>query len=93
MNGYFADIEILKEEMLKYGFRSPDQTVTEFVEETLPVVEIREKYGEWMTSYLNHESMGVRPKILYCSECCQCMAYPTNFCPNCGADMRRKVKK
>lgn len=44
--------------------------------------------GKWMTSYLDHEVMGVRPKILYCSECNQCIAYPTNFCPNCGADMR-----
>lgn len=46
------------------------------------------KTGKWMTSYLDHEAMGVRPKILYCSGCCHCIAYPTNYCPNCGADMR-----
>ena len=43
--------------------------------------------GKWMTSYLDHEMMGVRPKLLYCSECCHCIAYPTNYCPNCGAKM------
>jgi hypothetical protein len=48
-----------------------------------------QKRGKWMTSYLDHEVMGVRPKILYCSGCNQCIAYPTNFCPNCGAQMER----
>jgi hypothetical protein len=43
--------------------------------------------GKWMTSYLDQEAMGVRPKLLYCSKCCHCIAYPTNYCPNCGAKM------
>ena len=55
--------------------------------EDAPTIEER-KTGRWMVSYLDHEVMGVRPKLLYCSECCQCIAYLTNFCPNCGADMR-----
>lgn len=46
------------------------------------------KCGKWKRTYLNHVAMGERPSILYCSVCCQCIAYPTNFCPNCGADMR-----
>ena len=44
--------------------------------------------GKWEKTYLDHVAMGVRPSILYCSVCHQCIAYPTNFCPNCGADMR-----
>lgn len=56
--------------------------------ERLPSVQPESKRGKWKTAYLDHESMGVRPKVLYCSECNQCIAYPTNFCPNCGADMR-----
>lgn len=52
-----------------------------------PTIEER-KTGKWMVSYLEHEAMGIRPKLLYCSECCQCIAYSTNFCPNCGADMK-----
>ena len=51
----------------------------------LPSVENK---GKWKKTYLDHVAMGERPCILYCSVCCQCIAYPTNFCPNCGADMR-----
>ncbi len=47
-----------------------------------------ENKGEWKKTYLDHVAMGERPSILYCSVCHQCIAYPTNFCPNCGADMR-----
>ena len=47
------------------------------------------KRGKWETAYLDHVSMGIRPKVLYCSECNQCVAYPTNFCPHCGAKMER----
>lgn len=46
------------------------------------------KCGKWKRTYLDHVAMGERPSILYCSVCCQCIAYPTNYCPNCGADMR-----
>lgn len=55
----------------------------------LPAVDARENIkGEWRTTYLDHVVMGERPKILYCSVCNQCIAYPTNYCPNCGAEMR-----
>lgn len=51
----------------------------------------KNKCGEWKRTYLDHVAMGERPSILYCSACCQCIAYPTNYCPNCGADMRGKT--
>ena len=55
----------------------------------IPTADVRENVrGEWRTTYLDHVAMGERPKILYCSFCNQCIAYPTNFCPNCGAEMR-----
>ena len=44
--------------------------------------------GRWKRTYLDHEAMGERPSIFYCSACNQCIAYPTNYCPSCGADMR-----
>lgn len=53
-----------------------------------PTIEPEQKKGKWKTAYLDHEAMGERPKVLYCSECNQCIAYPTHYCPNCGADMR-----
>jgi hypothetical protein len=49
------------------------------------------KHGKWKTAYLDHELMGERPRIYYCSVCCQCIAYPTNFCPNCGANMMKMI--
>lgn len=55
----------------------------------MPTVEERER-GTWKTAYLDHEAVGERPKIFYCSVCNQCIAYPVNFCPSCGADMRGK---
>ena len=55
--------------------------------EQMPTIEDHKK-GKWKRAYLDHEAMGERPSILYCSVCNQCIAYPVNFCPNCGADMR-----
>lgn len=46
-----------------------------------------EKHGTWKTAYLDHEACGVRPMVLYCSECNQAIAFSTKYCPNCGADM------
>lgn len=51
---------------------------------TLPSAQ---KTGKWETVYLDHVSIGCRPKVLYCSKCHQCIAYPTNYCPHCGARM------
>lgn len=35
--------QVVKEQMLKYGFRAPDMTVTEFVEDLPPVIPKREE--------------------------------------------------
>lgn len=47
----------------------------------------KRKKGKWKRAYLDHETMGERPSILYCSICNQCVTYPTNYCPHCGTDM------
>ena len=61
--------------------------------DTQPTADVRENVrGEWRTTYFDHVAMGERPKILYCSVCNQCIAYPTNYCPNCGAQMVRGEK-
>lgn len=52
-----------------------------------PTIEPERKTGKWKVTYLDHEAIGERPRILYCSECNQCIAYPVNFCPSCGARM------
>ena len=49
--------------------------------EAVPVV-----HGEWKTDY------GVLFPVYRCSECnCATALGKTKFCPNCGADMRKKV--
>lgn len=54
----------------------------------IPAADVRENvHGEWKTAMLDHEAFGVRPKVIYCSSCCQATAYKTKFCPNCGARM------
>lgn len=52
------------------------------------LIEPERKTGTWKRTHLDHEAMGERPSIFYCSVCNQCITYPVNFCPNCGADMR-----
>ena len=54
----------------------------------LPSAQPQRMRGRWKRTYLDHEAMGERPSIFYCSACNQCIAYPTNYCPSCGADMR-----
>lgn len=72
--------QAVKEQMIKYGFYAPDMTVTEFVEELPPVTPTRPK-GHWIEVDLD---------VWDCSECKEgsCSGNKTNFCPNCGADMR-----
>ena len=77
--------------MIKYGFHAPDMTVTEFVEDLLPVTQ-EPKTGHW-----------IKYGIQRCGEqhyqCTSC-GYYINFgqwgelytkefkyCPNCGAKM------
>ena len=56
--------------------------------DVLAEAQTERKKGTWKRVYLDHEAMGERPSIFYCSVCNQCIAYPVNFCPSCGSDMR-----
>ena len=51
-----------------------------------------QKHGRWVKRYLDGEDMSGKPcEIMYacnCSECGLNGKAPTNYCPNCGADMR-----
>lgn len=56
------------------------RTLEEYISDTLPPVNPQPKTGRWITSdYIRFR----------CSKC-GCLKYDTdsNFCPNCGADMR-----
>mgnify|MGYP001003193419 FL=1 len=38
----------IKDTMLRYGFKAPDMTVTEFVEDELPAADVEPvRHGEW----------------------------------------------
>ena len=78
-------------QMILYGFRSPDMTVTEFVD-IFPVADVREvRHGRWL---LEREPDGT-PYCFHCSVCDEDFvrtsvksAYP--ICPWCGAEMDLK---
>lgn len=90
------DADALKLAIVVEGQRSKRYKIGEFWElngdeirqviDAQPTIETRR--GKWKKTYLDHEAMGERPSIFYCSVCNQCIAYPVNYCPSCGADMR-----
>lgn len=43
--------------------------------------------GKWEIIYGEHIRAGLRP-IMYACDVCGVVGSQTNFCPNCGADMR-----
>lgn len=81
-----TDTDKLKKAMIRYGFRSPDMTVTEFVEDELETIEAEPvKHGHWNFKFtINGQS------YRYCSECLEIIYDDTvskNYCPHCGAKM------
>ena len=90
MDDLISRTEALKALCRQCNVESPCEVVCDdYLEiKALPSAHPMQKEAKWKTAYLDHESMGNRPKILYCSRCNQCAAYPTDFCPACGADMR-----
>lgn len=75
-----------------------------FVIESLPSIEVNQKTGEWSKTTITSED---KVSVFYeCSNCL--FSFPKvsvttneivfyqmdrfNFCPNCGADMRKKEK-
>lgn len=48
--------------------------------------------GKWLSHYEYCGKHGCNPSALiafwWCDQCEQAVEQPTNFCPNCGADMR-----
>ena len=76
------DRQVVKEQMLEYGFTAPDMTVTEFIEDCLPSAQhkiTREDVEEYcrtrcmvlVTSDLFKEmnTRWSRPEIIYCKNC------------------------
>lgn len=49
-------------------------------------------HGEWIEHKWAEEVGGWLISNFECSQCHMWKRYNTNFCPECGADMRKKVK-
>ena len=81
----YIERETIKAAMIHYGFKSPDMTVTEFVEDELPAADVAPVvHGRWVPTKA--------PFMNECEDCSVC-GYRTvwghryNYCPNCGAKM------
>lgn len=47
----YTSREAIKDAMLRYGFKAPDMTVTEFVEDELPTADVEPvRHGRWIYS-------------------------------------------
>ena len=53
--------------------------------EAIPSVMPKRKTGKWIHSDFSHE-------FLHCSECGRGRYFCSNFCPNCGVDMRSETE-
>lgn len=52
------------------------------------IIEIKRQKGEWVEKYAENDSDLTRHRF-YCSACGGWQTYGrTDYCPNCGADMR-----
>ena len=57
--------EAIKDAMLRYGFKAPDMTVTEFVEDELPATDVEPvRHGNWNIRRPRRSSL-----CLVCSAC------------------------
>lgn len=83
LDGDCVSRQVVKEQMIKYGFRAPDMTVTEFVED-LPPITPQQKSGHWII---------IDDCELFMAKCSECgeivdsrMMHKYPYC-HCGAKM------
>lgn len=61
-----------------------------------PTADVKEVvYGEWKNNWISTDEdlNGYYDGNFQCSECFEVSEEPTDFCPNCGADMRGVRRK
>ena len=77
----YIDADLLQED-----FKEDHGGKRSLMIDTQPTADVRENVrGEWRKEYLV-EDLGI---MLYvCDKCAEPTVKQTNFCPNCGADMR-----
>lgn len=76
--------QAVKEQMIKYGFKAPDMTVTEFVEDCLPPVTPKSKTGHWIKQ---------EDGTYKCSNCKKYELWEGIYCASCGARMSKREEE
>lgn len=80
-----SQIKQMEKHPRSYEFNLP------YYRKTVELLEkVERPHGEWETAYLDHVSFGARPKVIYCSNCNSVVSHKSNFCEECGADMRKE---
>lgn len=79
-----------------YGDVSPSSVID--VIKTIPAADVRENVrGEWIEKIVGNPAGGGSLGVSECTRC-GCFVFATavygdlNYCPNCGADMRKETK-
>ena len=76
----YVSKDIICAKMMYCNFRSPDMTVSDFINDELPAADVQPvKRGWWMERAYDRKQ---------CAYCGKCEDNATDFCPHCGADMR-----
>lgn len=74
-------------EELLYLLKKVDAVLAEKIDEQPTIEAPNVVHGEWTKIY----GSCMYVFSFRCSECNKLVEFDTNFCPNCGADMRKKV--
>lgn len=79
----------IKDTMLRYGFKAPDMTVTEFVEDELPTADVElVRHGAWYPCFEDWRQQQEGNKCSVCGfEYYGTGIRSFHYCPNCGAKM------
>ena len=79
----------IKDTMLRYGFKAPDMTVTEFVEDELPAADVEPvRHGAWYPCFEDWRQQQEGNKCSVCGfEYYGTGIRSFHYCPNCGAKM------
>ena len=82
----YIERETIKAAMIHYGFKSPDMTVTEFVEDELPAADVAPVlHGRWVEK--EKYTFGIMYDCSLCEDRILDNGHHWNYCPNCGAKM------
>ena len=86
----YIERETIKAAMIHYGFKSPDMTVTEFVEDELPAADVAPvRHGQWIEK--EKYNFGIMYDCSLCGDRILDNGHHWNYCPNCGARMTEDI--